>query len=127
VRNLHYDDRKPILAKNLIQGKTFISKLFFVFNINDALLHDNQDYHNGLSPMSSMGLQNPYIGMQDPSEFSLIGDTYIPHEDADESMDPFSPEFYDPSEVSRIKDNISQIITDGGQSASIYEDLFDSN
>lgn len=75
-----------------------------------------------------MGLQNPYnIGMQDPNEFSLIGDNYIPLEDPDEGLDPFSSQFYDPGEVSRIKDNISQLITDGGQRASIYEGLFDSD
>jgi hypothetical protein len=42
VKNLHYDDRKAILAKNLVQGRSYISKLFFVFNINDTLLDDNQ-------------------------------------------------------------------------------------
>jgi hypothetical protein len=54
VQNLHYDEKKPILAKNLVQGRTFISKLFFVFNINDILLHDNQEYH----------LQSSYGGNQ---------------------------------------------------------------
>jgi len=45
VKNLHYDEREPILAKHLVKGKSFISKLFFVFNINGCLLEDNQDYH----------------------------------------------------------------------------------
>ena len=74
-----------------------------------------------------MNLQNPYMGMQDPSDFSLIGDNYIPVENhPDECLDQYS-QFYDPGEVSRIKENISQIISDGGQSASIYEDLFNDN
>ena len=45
VKNLHYDDRKAILAKNLVQGKSYITKLFFVFNLNDRLLEDNQQFH----------------------------------------------------------------------------------
>jgi hypothetical protein len=45
VRNLHFDERKPVLAKNLVHGQACISKLFFVFNINNNLLQDNQDYH----------------------------------------------------------------------------------
>lgn len=47
VKNLHYDDRKPILAKNLVQGRGFITKMFFVFNVNETLLNDNQEFHYG--------------------------------------------------------------------------------
>jgi hypothetical protein len=47
VKNLHFDERKAILAKNLVQGKTYITKLFFVFNLNDRLLEDNQSFHFG--------------------------------------------------------------------------------
>jgi hypothetical protein len=46
VKNLHYDDRKPVLAKNLVHGKSCLSKLFFVFNINEVLLEENQKYHS---------------------------------------------------------------------------------
>lgn len=45
VRNLHYDERQPILAKHLVGGKSFVSKLFFVFNLNTVLLEDNHNYY----------------------------------------------------------------------------------
>lgn len=48
VKNLHYDDRKPVLAKHLVLGRSFISKLFFVFNINELLMEDNQDMYHAL-------------------------------------------------------------------------------
>ena len=46
VKNLHYDDRKPILAKHLVLGRSYISKLFFVFNINEQLLEDTFEYYS---------------------------------------------------------------------------------
>jgi hypothetical protein len=41
VANLHFDEKKPVLAKHLALGKSCIKKLFFVFNINDMLINDN--------------------------------------------------------------------------------------
>ena len=58
VKNLHYDERKSILAKNLVVGKTCISKLFFVFNVNNFLLTDNHDYHAQNSYMSQETYEN---------------------------------------------------------------------
>ena len=65
VQNLHYDEKKPILAKNLVQGRTCISKLFFVFNVNDILLHDNQEYH---LQASYGGSQQQLLGALDASQ-----------------------------------------------------------
>lgn len=48
VRNLHFDEHEPILAKHLVSGTSYISKLFFVFNLNNILLDDNQLFnHSG--------------------------------------------------------------------------------
>ena len=49
VNNLHYDEDEQILAKNLVQGDTFIKKMFFVFNINDFLLNENNGSVNHIS------------------------------------------------------------------------------
>lgn len=43
--HLHYDDDEPVMAKHLIQGDSHISKLFFVFNINEYLLSDNKQWY----------------------------------------------------------------------------------
>ena len=46
VSNLHYDEQEQVLAKNLVQGETFIKKMFFVFNINQYLLNENNGKSN---------------------------------------------------------------------------------
>lgn len=47
VRNLHFDEHQSILAKHLVSGTSYISKLFFVFNLNNILLEDNQVFNHG--------------------------------------------------------------------------------
>lgn len=67
VKNLHYDERLPILAKHLVQGRSCISKLFFVFNLNNVLLDDNQNYHKNSQQFGYQG----HLDSQIESSFSM--------------------------------------------------------
>ena len=41
VHQLHYDDDEEVMAKNLINGGSELSKFYFVFNINDYLIKES--------------------------------------------------------------------------------------